>query len=278
MWEQFNHGSRPDVVPLPSTFKAILIQTAVDLNRDGTGSKIKDGPDFKTGYGLIDAKGAIDAIIGPNEMIIEDDIATGQTVQYAVSVEPGMEELKVSLVWDDEPGTPYAVKELVNDLDLVLVDPNGGLHYPWVLDPVNPADAATTGIDRLNNMEQVVVSSPAAGTWMIRVEGYDVPVPVQDYSLISNASAAPGCAIGCWEYDSQCYGDGDGDDDVDTVDWPVFRDAFGYSYPAPDYNPCGDLDHDGDVDTVDWPQFRDNFGSSDVPNDCPMPCVWPPAP
>jgi hypothetical protein len=90
------------------------------------------------------------------------------------------------------------------------------------------------------------------------------------------------CPIACWQFDSQCYGDVDGDDDVDTVDWPVFRDSFGTNYAshwnggAGPYNPCGDLDHDGDVDTVDWPAFRDNFGSGNVPNDCPMPCVWPP--
>jgi hypothetical protein len=88
----------------------------------------------------------------------------------------------------------------------------------------------------------------------------------------------PCCPIACWECDSQCYGDVDCDDDVDTVDWPVFRDSFGKSYPDSGYNPCGDMDHDGDVDTVDWPSFRDNFGSGDVPNDCPMPCEWPPIP
>jgi hypothetical protein len=88
--------------------------------------------------------------------------------------------------------------------------------------------------------------------------------------------AAVSCPIACWEFDSQCYGDTDNDEDVDGTDWPVFRDAFGRSYPHAMYNPCGDLDHDGDVDGVDWPAFRDNFGTGDAPDDCPMPCVWPP--
>jgi hypothetical protein len=95
-------------------------------------------------------------------------------------------------------------------------------------------------------------------------------------SVVCTGGGPLPCVIPCWDYDSQCHGDVDGDDDVDTVDWPTFRDAFGKAYPAAGYNPCGDMDHDGDVDTVDWPSFRDNFGSGNVANDCPMTCVWPP--
>ena len=74
---------------------------------------------------------------------------------------------------------------------------------------------------------------------------------------------------------TQCNGDVDGDGDVDTVDWPVFRDSFGYAYPAAEYHPCGDMDHDGDVDTVDWPSFRDNFGYP-AAADCTPGGTWPP--
>ena len=79
----------------------------------------------------------------------------------------------------------------------------------------------------------------------------------------------------CWDYLTQCHGDTDGDGDVDTVDWPTFRDAFGSTYPGAAYHPCGDMDHDGDVDTVDWPQFRDNFGGAPSA-DCPGGGAWPP--
>ena len=81
----------------------------------------------------------------------------------------------------------------------------------------------------------------------------------------------------CWDYLTQCHGDTDGDGDVDTVDWPPFRDAFGSTYPAADYQPCGDMDHDGDVDTVDWPEFRDNFGGTPTA-DCTPGGTWPPLP
>jgi hypothetical protein len=66
----------------------------------------------------------------------------------------------------------------------------------------------------------------------------------------------------CWDFDTQCNGDTDGDGDVDTTDWPNFRDSFGKNindHPEA-YEPCADFDRDGDVDTADWPKFRDNFG------------------
>jgi hypothetical protein len=84
----------------------------------------------------------------------------------------------------------------------------------------------------------------------------------------------------CWLSLTQCHGDADDDGDVDTTDWPAFRDGFGKSYPDALYlaNVCGDYDQDGDVDTTDWPAFRDNFGGI-VSADCVMPIgTWPPTP
>jgi hypothetical protein len=74
----------------------------------------------------------------------------------------------------------------------------------------------------------------------------------------------------CWDYPTQCYGDADGSGQVDTSDWPAFRDGFGKTHPDPGYisNACADFNKDGAIDTLDWPDFRDYFGSS-VPADCP---------
>jgi hypothetical protein len=177
MWEQFRKEDS-NASPLPSTFKAILIHTADDINLPG--------PDFRSGYGRINTEAAIDLIVGacPNSVILEDEVSTDEVDSYRLYVPPGIVDMKVTLVWDDEAGTPGAAKELINDLDVNLVDPCGVAHYPWLLDHNNPANPATTGIDRLNNMEQVYVTTPLAGTWTINVTGYSVPNPVQDYSLV----------------------------------------------------------------------------------------------
>ena len=92
--------------------------------------------------------------------------------------------LKVSLAWDDAPAAMQALKKLVNDLDLELVAPGGAIHRPYVLDPLNPGAAASTGVDNTNNQEQVVVSNPANGVWTVRVKGSTVPMGPQDYSIV----------------------------------------------------------------------------------------------
>ena len=51
-------------------------------------------------------------------------------------------QLKVTLVWDDVPGTPNVDPALVNDLDLRVFDPSSQQHFPWTLDPANPGNPA----------------------------------------------------------------------------------------------------------------------------------------
>ena len=51
-----------------------------------------------------------------------------------------------------------------------------------------------------------------------------------------------------------------GDGDVDTNDWPIFRDAFGKAQCNASYNWLADYDGDGDVDTGDYSTFNRFFG------------------
>jgi subtilisin family serine protease len=168
---------------LPSMAKALLIHTAVDLGNTG--------PDYQFGYGRIDGVAAVDAIIARE--LRQGNISThGQVDEYSIIVSGSPSELRVSLAWDDPPGSLAAIKKLVNDLDLRLEAPDGTLYYPWVLDPANPGDPATTGIDEINNQEQVVVSNPMNGFWKLRVTGTVVPDAPQAYSIIfPGAGTAP---------------------------------------------------------------------------------------
>ena len=157
----------------PSTLKALLTHTALDL--------VNTGPDYQSGYGLIQAKDAIDFM--RSGQFLEAEIDQGQTFAIPVAVADGTDELKVTLTWDDPPGTPNVNPALVNDLDLRVTGPSGTF-FPWTLDPLDPAaPAVRTAADHVNNIEQVVVDSPPPGTWTIEINGYNVPEGPQAFSI-----------------------------------------------------------------------------------------------
>ncbi len=184
-----------DADPFPSTLKGILIHTATDLGHPG--------PDYAYGYGSVDAKRSIDLVRADtlDDVIVENRIdAQGQRDVYTIEVDADREDLKVTLIWDDFPADPLAAHALVNDLDLVVIGPDGRRHYPWMLDPYEPeGPAERLRVDHTNNAEQVWVENPQAGTWLITVWGASVPQAEQEYSLLTEAGAltpvAPGAPI-----------------------------------------------------------------------------------
>ncbi|MFH0980141.1 MAG: S8 family serine peptidase [Planctomycetota bacterium] len=159
-----------------STLKVLLAHTAVDRGNVG--------PDYQFGYGSVRIQPAIDLM--HTGTFYERDTNAGESNAAFVVVAPGDPELKVTLAWDDVPGPPNAVPELVNDLDLRVYGPSGIRYYPWTLGGLaNPsAPAVRTQEDHVNNIEQVVVDNPQPGTWSIEVYGYNVPVGPQPYSLV----------------------------------------------------------------------------------------------
>jgi subtilisin family serine protease len=158
--------------PWPSTVRGLLMHTAADL--------FNAGPDYRSGYGLIDlvaAAAAIDARSGREETLAQDEVLELPLEVAAAG------PLKVTIAWDDPAGADNAAIALVNDLDLELVDPVAAMHAPWVLDPALPDLPATRGVDRRNNVEQVVVNEPLPGQWTVRVRGTNVPQGPQPVSI-----------------------------------------------------------------------------------------------
>lgn len=144
--------------PAPATTKGILIHTARDLVHTQLypGETIRPtavtygaGPDFATGYGIPMARRAVDLLgeweVDPSLVRTETAEGTGAQLEYPVDVPGGASTLKATLAWTDPPGAPNAAQALVNDLDLLLIDPSGRAHYPWALDPAQPDAPASQG-------------------------------------------------------------------------------------------------------------------------------------
>lgn len=162
--------------PRNSTLKAIFAHTAVDRGQPG--------PDFQSGFGSIRVVPAIDVV--REQRFVEAAVDHADVFVFRVVVAAGQSELKATLAWDDPPAPPLTLNVLMNDLDLRLVDPDGGVHLPWTLNPQQPqVPAVRTQPDHKNIIEQVLVENPVAGEWRVEIAGFNVPQGPQVFSLVT---------------------------------------------------------------------------------------------
>jgi hypothetical protein len=152
------------VNPKSGLLKAVLCNTAVD--------KGNTGPDYKHGFGLIQAQRAVAAL--EQNRYYSNTIVMGGNHAQVIAVPGGTKQIKVMLYWHDKEGSPLNNNALENDLDLTVVD-GGNTHRPLILNPA-PASVdipATEGIDRINNIEQVVINNPGTSL-TVNVDGFNV--------------------------------------------------------------------------------------------------------
>ncbi|MCB9357059.1 MAG: S8 family serine peptidase [Calditrichaeota bacterium] len=157
-WHSLYPGS-PD--PLPETIKALYINSATDLG--------SVGPDYSSGFGLVNALRAIQQLDAGG--VMQSTLETDEQFDYEFTVPANTPTLDVSLAWSDVPAVGNVIPTLVNDLNLVLISPSAVEYLPWTLNPASPGAAAVPGIDSVNVCERVHVNTPEAGTWTLRVAG-----------------------------------------------------------------------------------------------------------
>ena len=171
MYEQYRLFN-DDANPTGALMKAIACNTAEDLGNVG--------PDFTYGFGLVNARRAIEVI--EKEQYYGENLSNGGTASQMITVPNDISQLKVMLYWSDVEGVLDNDIALVNDLDL-SVGSTGGINLPLILDhsPTGVDEAAVEGVDRLNNIEQVVIDNPSAGLYTINVSAFNIPIGAQDF-------------------------------------------------------------------------------------------------
>jgi hypothetical protein len=162
-----------EVKPLASLMKAIVCNTARDVGNPG--------PDYKYGFGNINAIRAVKAI--DNKRFYTASIGNGATFEKDIVVPAGLVSLKVMMAYTDVPTTPGATNILINNLDIKIIK-DGVEILPWVLNPTIPNSNASRGVDNLNNIEQITLDNPTAGTYKIVVTGSSIPLGTQEFSVV----------------------------------------------------------------------------------------------
>jgi hypothetical protein len=158
--------------------KAVLINSADDVGTPAV--------DFSSGYGSLNTYQAVKTVM--ENRTFEDAVSNTITKSLSVTVPANAAQLKLTLAWTDPAADPNAVYALVNDLDLVVKQTASGQQWlPWVLNTKSHKDSlllpAQRGRDTLNNVEQVTIDLPAAGTYLVEVKGSRLKTPTQSFAV-----------------------------------------------------------------------------------------------
>jgi hypothetical protein len=165
-----------DSVPSASLMKSILINSADDVHHKG--------PDYKTGYGQLNAIKAIKTI--EETHFISDEILSNESKEFSVDIPKGAVNFKATLTWTDIPANPNDEIAIVNDLDFQIAQ-NGELFLPWVLndDPsINDLNTlAQRGEDHLNNIEQISIEQTEGTMIQLKVFASELMDSQQKFSI-----------------------------------------------------------------------------------------------
>jgi subtilase family serine protease len=174
--------------------KATLINSAVDLldeNNDNVFDNAYPIPNIHEGWGRVDLANATD---GSHTFVDESTaLTTGTNASFTVPVESAGTPLKVSLVWTDFPSSSTAAVNLVNDLDLTVIAPDGTTYLGNVF--TGGWSAPGGAPDRLNNVENVYLFAAGAGTWTVVVSGHNVPSGPQPFALVVDNPSQTGSGL-----------------------------------------------------------------------------------
>ena len=173
-----------------ATLKGLAIHTA-----DEAGSH--NGPDYKFGWGLMNTEKAVTLIteLGDGHDLIETELPYLDSLDYQFT-SLGADPFRATLSWSDPPGTPVIPSidpsdiMLVHDLDLRVIDPNGQVHFPYKLNKFDPTQAAFTGDNIIDNVEQVFIGLTTPGNYTVRVKHKGILQAEQFFGLIVTYGAS----------------------------------------------------------------------------------------
>lgn len=184
-----NGASDPTSAFTPSgaLIKATLINGTIDM----TG--IAGYPSNQEGWGLVRLDNVLyfqddDHLLQAWETRNSNGLTTGGSRTHLFNVTDDDRPLIVTLVWTDAPAAAGAANPAINNLNLRVVSPDASQTFRG---NVFAGGQSTTGgaADTLNNVEQVVINTPAEGQWRLLVDAAAVNVgnPGQGYGLVASA-------------------------------------------------------------------------------------------
>ncbi|SPE56354.1 Fibronectin type III domain protein (modular protein) [Verrucomicrobia bacterium] len=200
---QYYQSQHTNAIPSPALVKAALINSANELDESNGGPG--PVPNNDEGWGRITLTNIIVTNLNtaPRYYQYVDQtvlLSNSQVYTQHTFVHASDQPLKVTLAYTDVAGFPGALPALVNDLDLVVIGPDGTLYRGNQFGDGESVPNAPSP-DKLNNVEGVYLSQPAPGDYQVQVRAtkvvedarQDTPAIDQDFALvISGDLSRPG--------------------------------------------------------------------------------------
>lgn len=146
--------------------KATVANTAEDLFpgqfglRSNGQEQPTPRPNNHQGWGRVN----LESLVNANLQVLDEKVGLKTGESKVLRVTKGSNPLKITLAYSDAAASANAQKTLVNNLDLVVVGPDGRQFFP----------NGKTMADSVNNMEQIDLAE-GSGTYEIRVLGANIP-------------------------------------------------------------------------------------------------------
>jgi len=236
--QYFTSGFYPSGVATPADaftpsgplLKAVCINSAVDV------TNIAGYPSTQEGWGRILADNSFYFAGDTRRLVIKDvrnagtgALTSGSSADLRFRVRSAAEPLKVTLVWHDAPASAFTSSAAVNNLDLRVDAPAAS----YLGNVFSGGESTTGGVpDAINNVEQVIIASPALGVWDAAVLGTNIPTGPQGYAVVITGDVEP----------FVCIADFNNDGFLDFSDFDAFVAAFEAGSASSDINADGFLD------------------------------------
>ncbi|MCF0040781.1 S8 family serine peptidase [Dyadobacter fanqingshengii] len=170
-YRQLNNQNNPK----NALMKALLCNGAADR---GMG-----GPDYSYGFGNMNLLRSVTML--DKKHYFTGTLAHKASEVHQITIPANTAELKVMLYWNDPaPSILAGGKTLVNNLNLTLTPNGSSAKLPQFPMSSSPETAAITGVDSVNNVEQIVIEKPAAGNYSLKILAEKIPDGTQEYFLV----------------------------------------------------------------------------------------------
>ena len=176
-WATGSADAANAITPTGALMRAVLVCSAVDMSGPA------GYPNNTEGWGILRLDRALMFSGNSRNLVVRDvrntlGLRTGENFTQRYTINQASRQLRVVLAYTDAPGTTGAVRTLVNNLNLRVVDPAGVRYDGNDFDPATGRSRAgsTSAGDAINTIEVVMVDNAAQGVWEITVNATAVTV------------------------------------------------------------------------------------------------------